>query len=47
MRTLLFKVVRILSFTSRVTRWERSAAYDWSLPHTNSPAQGGHVVSLF
>ena len=28
MRTLLFKVVRILRFTSRVTRWERSAAYD-------------------
>lgn len=26
MRTLLFKVVRILNFTSRVTRWERSAA---------------------
>lgn len=31
MRTLLFKVVRILKLTSRMTRWERSAAYDKSL----------------
>jgi len=30
MQTFLYKVVRILRLTSRVTRWERSTAYDGS-----------------
>jgi len=46
MRTLLFKVVRILSLTSRVTRGERSAAYHIWDGASRSPgtAPGGPEV---
>jgi hypothetical protein len=41
MRTLLFKVVRILSLTSRVTRGERSAAYAATASNTVYTAEFG------